>query len=245
MIDTHCHLLSGVDDGPSSDAESLRLARRLADEGVTTVVCTPHFSERFPTPRVVARDRHDRLRRELDAVGIELETILAAEVSVPVALETPLERLSGRAIAGRFVLVELVRNTPAQAALDVCERLAEAALVPVLAHPERCAAVQADPTVLDEARALGAWIQIVAPSLAGRWGSGVWRTGWALVSTGRADLLASDAHRVTASSPQLAAVAALVEERCGRSVREELTQGAPRRLLDGDRRANTSLRGRP
>lgn len=233
MIDTHCHLLAGVDDGPRSDAESLRLARRLAEEGVTTVVCTPHFSERFPTPRVVARDRLELLRRELDAVGIELETILAAEVSVPVALETPLERLAGRAIAGRFVLVELVSDTSLEAAFDVCDRLVGAALVPVFAHPERCIAVQTDQTVLDEARAVGALIQIVAPSLAGRWGGGVWRTGWALVASGRADLLASDAHRVSASSPQLAAVAALVEQRCGRSVREELTQLAPRRLLAG------------
>ena len=233
MIDTHCHLLADVDDGPRSDAESLRLARHLAEEGVTTAVCTPHFSERFPTPRVVAADRHERLRRELDAVGIELETRLAAEVSVPMALEAELERLEGRAMGGRFVLVELVRDTSALSALSVCARLLAAGLVPVFAHPERCAAVQADPGLLDGARDEGAWVQIVAPSLAGRWGSGVWATAWTLVESGRADLLASDAHRVTASSPQLAAVAALVEQRCGRARREELTETGPRRLLRG------------
>jgi protein-tyrosine phosphatase len=232
VIDTHCHLLAGVDDGPRSDAESLRLARHLAEDGVTTVVCTPHFSERFPTPRVVALDRHERLRRELDAVGIELETIVAAELSVATALETPVERLWARAIGGRFLLVELVRETSAVSALTVCARLFDFGLVPVIAHPERCRAVQANPALLDDAREEGAWMQVVAPSLAGGWGGGVWATAWALVESGRADLLASDAHRVSASSPSLAAVAALVEERCGRARREELTETAPRRLLN-------------
>ena len=233
MIDTHCHLLADVDDGPRSEAESLRLARRLAEEGVTTVVCTPHFSEQFPTPRIVAHDRHQRLRRELDAVGIELDTTVAAEVSVPIALETPPDRLRARTIGGRFLLVELVRETSAVSALTVCARLFDFGLVPVIAHPERCRAVQADPALLDEARREGAWVQVVAPSLAGGWGGGVWTTSWALVESGRADLLASDAHRASASSPQLAAVAALVEERCGRARREELTVTAPRRLLNG------------
>ena len=232
MIDTHCHLLAGVDDGPRTDAESLRLARRLVEDGVTTVVCTPHFSAQFPTPCVVALDRHARLRRELDALGVELETIVAAEVSVPAALETPADRLRRRAIGGRFLLVELVRETSALSALTVCARLFDFGLVPIIAHPERCRAVQADLTLLDEARREGAWVQVVAPSLAGSWGGGVWKTSWALVESGRADLLGSDAHRATASNPQLAAVAALVEERCGPARREEPTETAPRRLLD-------------
>jgi protein-tyrosine phosphatase len=232
VIDTHCHLLAGVDDGPRSDAESLRLARRLAEEGVTTVICTPHFSAQFPTPCVVALDRHERLRHELDAVGIELDTVVAAEVSVSAALETSDDRLRKRAIGGRFLLVELVRETSALSALTVCARLFDFGLVPIIAHPERCRAVQADLTLLDEARREGAWVQVVAPSLAGKWGGDVWTTSWTLVESGRADLLGSDAHRASTSNPQLASVAALVEERCGRARREELTETAPRRLLE-------------
>src|SRR5204862_3584538 len=100
LIDTHCHLLPRVDDGPRSDAESLGLARRLVEEGVTTVVCTAHFSDRFPTPSLVAHERHEELVRELTALGLELETAVAAEVSVPKALETSFERLEARAIGG-------------------------------------------------------------------------------------------------------------------------------------------------
>jgi hypothetical protein len=111
VIDTHCHLLAGVDDGPRTEPESLRLARRLVEEGVTTVLCTPHFSDQFATPVLVARERHGRLRAELGIVGIELETHLAAELSVSRALMTPPARLGARSFGGRYVLVELVRDT--------------------------------------------------------------------------------------------------------------------------------------
>jgi len=232
VIDTHCHLLPRIDDGPHTEGESLRLARRLRDEGVTTVVCTPHFSERWPTPSLLARERHQELRRALDIVAIELETMVAAEVSVGRALETPLARLRVRAIGGRFPLVELVRETPADAVRAVCDRLAGARLVPIFAHPERSRAVQLDPSLLDEARARGALVQVVAPSLAGRWGDDVWQTAWNLVESGRADLLASDAHHVSGSSPQLAAVSALVATRCGVERRKELTETGPQRLLE-------------
>ena len=234
MIDTHCHLLAGVDDGPRTDAESLRLARKLVAEGVTTVLCTPHFSDQFATPVLAARQSHDRLRREFGVVGIELETHLAAELSVPRALNTPPARLRVRSFGGSYLLVELVRNTPRAAVQEVCARLGSLGLVPVLGHPERCAAVQADPGLLDEAKAAGALVQVVAPSLSGRWGDDVWTAAWGLVETGVADLLASDAHRVSANSPQLAAVAELIERRCGVERRLELTELTPRRLLGGN-----------
>ena len=231
MIDTHCHLLPGVDDGPRTDAEALRLARRLVADGVTTVVCTPHFSDQFPTPVLLARKRHERLRAELGLVGIALETHLAAELSVVRALNTPPSRLKVRSFGAHYLLVELVRDTPRDAAHEVCARLGSIGLVPVLAHPERCAAVQADPGLLDEVKAAGALVQVVAPSLSGRFGNDVWTSAWHLVETGVADFLASDAHRVSANSPQLAAVADLVESRCGRERRLELTELAPRRLF--------------
>ena len=231
MIDTHCHLLPGIDDGSRSDAEALRLARRLVADGVTTVVCTPHFSERYPTPVVVAQERHERLRRELDLVGIPLLTELAAEFSAGRALETPVDRLRPRSIGGRYVLVELVADTSPGTALELCSRLLPAGFVPVLAHPERSSAVQADPSLLERAKSEGALVQVVAPSLSGRWGNDVWKTGWHLVESGLADLVASDAHGVAATSPQFAAVAALVETRCGIERRQELTELAPRRLL--------------
>jgi protein-tyrosine phosphatase len=233
VIDTHCHLLPGLDDGPASDLDAVSLARDLAREGVAIVVCTPHFSERYPTRWNASRLRLRRLRVELDSLKISLETVLAAELSATMALHAPAAQLVERAIGGRYLLVELIRQTPASAIEAIERRLSALGLTPVLAHPERCAAVQRRPDVLASARRRGALVQVVAPSLAGRWGEPVWKLAWELITSGHADLLASDSHR-PGNTDRFGAIVRLVASRCGAGVSEELTVGNPNRLLHGE-----------
>ena len=57
MIDTHCHLIPGVDDGPAEQTEALELAQVLIADGVSEVICTPHYSRLFTYPHEVAADR--------------------------------------------------------------------------------------------------------------------------------------------------------------------------------------------
>src|SRR5262249_58629237 len=95
------------------------------------------------------------------------------------------------------------------------------------AHPERCRAVRADPTVLDEARAAGSLVQVVSSCLIGRWGNDVVQAGWHLLDTGRADLLASDAHTATGPVPRLREVVELAGVRHGREALDELTVRMP------------------
>lgn len=101
----------------------------------------------------------------------------------------------------------------------------------VLAHPERCASVAMHPRLLDDARADGGLVQIVASSLTGRRGREVASAAWRLLEAGRADLLASDAHRARPEGPHLARAVSLVVNRLGPEIVRELTESAPARLL--------------
>lgn len=232
MIDTHCHLLPGLDDGPAAETDAIRLARVLSDEGVTRVLCTPHYSRRYPTAFAETRHRLERLRADLAAVGVALELDLAAEVSAELVLEMRGEELAARAIAGCFLLVELVSGLPRTLPPAVADRLAAEGLVPVFAHPERwLAGGRTD--LLDELRSQGAWLQIVAPSLVGSSSPEVWETAWELVTTGRADLVGSDAHRAGGRRVRLRGLADLLEARCGEERRDDLLEHAPARLLAG------------
>jgi protein-tyrosine phosphatase len=241
VIDTHCHLLFGLDDGPRSPAETLSLARQQVAVGVTHVVCTPHFSRTFPTPLEQARERLAATRELLIGAGIALELGLAAELSPGTSVSEPIQALTERAIAGRFALVEMEPDTPAAFAAAVTERLRAEGLGVVLAHPERSRGVQRTPEALDGARAAGALVQVVAPSLAGRWGGGVASTAWELLERARVDLIASDAHRAR-SQPSLPNARRLVLDRYGESEWRRLTTEAPAAITAGRRPdADTAL----
>ncbi len=42
MIDVHSHILPGVDDGAQSEADSIEMAKAAIEEGIDTIVATPH-----------------------------------------------------------------------------------------------------------------------------------------------------------------------------------------------------------
>lgn len=230
MIDTHCHLLPALDDGPPDVEGAVALARQLVEAGITAVLCTPHFSRRHPTTTAAARKRLVELRGELFERGVRLRLRLAAEVSPGFLASQPGDELRARSIGG-FLLVELEPATPVGFLETALERLADDGLRPVFAHPERCAATRRQPRLLEEARAEGALVQVVSSSLAGRFGGEVEGAAWRLLETGGVDLLASDAHRARSDGSHFEHAVSLVSERLGVEALRELTERGPARVL--------------
>jgi protein-tyrosine phosphatase len=233
MIDTHCHLLHGLDDGSATLADAVALARSFVEAGVEGVLCTPHYSRGFATVHAQALERAAELRSALAEAGIELPLAVAAEVTPERALDAPPAELLARSVAGGYLLVEMLPDTPTISVATVFRRLEGIGLRPIYAHPERCRALRRDPSALDPARRAGALVQVVAPSLLGRWGDEAAGTGWRLVEDGVADLVASDAHRLH-SRPSLSRAAELLHARVGERDTRRLTRDAPGALLYGE-----------
>jgi protein-tyrosine phosphatase len=234
LIDTHCHLLPNLDDGPQSRPEAVRMARRLADDGISVALCTPHYSRAYPTPLERARQELDLLRNALVHLNIPLTLHLAAEVSPLKLLEAPLDELASRSFGGRYLLVEIKHDTPSSFVGDALERLGPIGLIPIFAHPERSKQVGDDVHLLETAREAGALVQVVAPSIAGSWGTETRLRAWRLVAEGVADLVATDAHGAD-RAPLLRTIANYVEERVGSEQRQALFEENPARLLAGVR----------
>jgi protein-tyrosine phosphatase len=231
VIDTHCHLLPALDDGPKDRDGAVELARQLARAGVRFALCTPHYSSLFPTTTADARERLVALRDDLLAAEVPLRLALGAELGPATAVSAPAEELVTRSVGG-FLLVELQPDTPPPFLDTLLERLEEEGLRPIVAHPERCRATREQPRLLDEARSAGALVQVVAPSLTGRWGGDVATAAWRLLDRGQVDLLASDAHRARRGGTHLERAAALVADRFGEDVLHELTETNPARVVD-------------
>ena len=135
---------------------SLSLASVLRDQGVRTVLCTPHLSRRYPTRGDDAERAARALRAELTRRGIALDLQVAAELADEVAVRAPLEELRRRSVSGRYLLVEVQPATPAGFFALVTTRIGRAGLLPIFAHPERSRAVQRDVHALDDVFARGA-----------------------------------------------------------------------------------------
>lgn len=234
MIDTHCHLLPGLDDGPRRIEQSVALARELTGAGVRHVICTPHYSRRFPTDHDTATARLEELRQVLAAAGIPLELGLGAEIGSSAALEADMSELIRRALGPGHLLVEVDRGTPAGFLELLLERLRKFERRAVLAHPERCPALHSRPHLIDMARKRGTLVQIVAPSLVGRSGQRAAAAAWRLLESGRADILASDSHRTSGPGGGLALSLDLLRKRMGSELLYRLTEEGPSSVIDAE-----------
>lgn len=232
MIDLHCHLLPGIDDGPATIDDSLALARAASAAGITTALATPHVSPRYPNDVATIASLVYELNERLAAEQIALQVLPGAEIALTSAVEMPSERLAGLALGGGGWLLIEPPFTPAAGGIDalVLELVGRGARV-VLAHPERCPGFQRDRAVLRSLVRAGVLTSVTAGSLVGRFGAQVRRFSLELMSEGLVHNVASDAHDDVDRPPGIADHLA----RAGLQPLERwLTSQVPEAILAGD-----------
>jgi protein-tyrosine phosphatase len=199
LIDLHCHILPGIDDGPSTTADALELARRLAGDGVRAVAATPHLRDDHPGVRAnELGDRCEDLRGNLRAAAIDLDVISGAEVDLVRALEATDEelRLASFGQRGEDLLLEAPYGPLPTSFEEQIFRLGVRGYRILLAHPERNPSLQRDSARLAELVRRGVLLQVTLDSLVRRpTRSRARDLARSLVAEGTAHVLASDAHR--------------------------------------------------
>lgn len=222
FVDVHSHVVPSGDDGAQTLDEGLDLCREAARRGTTVLYGTPHV---FPETGLSdareerVRAAHAELAAAVRSLGLDLR--LGFELTPHVGL---LEEDLGRyALAGSrpdSVLVEFPFYDDLPVLHAVCEHAEACGLRPILAHPERSAAVHAHP---EGAYSYGErWpLQVNATSLLGRHGATAREIAWDLVCSGRAALIASDGHGGS-RPPALDEAFVAVSERVGESRASEL-----------------------
>lgn len=205
MIDLHCHILPGIDDGPPSLRATVELARAQVAAGVRQVVATPHVTWELPAndpPRI--REAVAEVNAVLEAEGIDLEVVAGGEIGLTRAAALDDDDLRALAMGeGPWILVEPPLQVASTGFDVVLHRLGARGHRVVLAHPERCPAFQREPKKLRECVAAGMLTSITAGSLVGRFGSTVQRFTRGLVAAGLVHNVASDAHDALRRPPGL------------------------------------------
>jgi protein-tyrosine phosphatase len=231
VIDLHCHVLPGIDDGPTTIEGSLELARAAAAAGIDTLVATPHVSRRYRNEAVEIARLVRELNERLAAEAIAVEIRGGAEVSIGRLQElAPAELPALRLGRGPWLLVEPSFTRPASGLETALADLQRAGNRVVLAHPERCMAFHRDPLLLESLVHAGVLTSITAGSLVGRFGDHVRRFALRLARDGLIHNVASDAHDHLSRPPGIADEL----QRVGLApLADWLTRAVPTAILDG------------
>jgi protein-tyrosine phosphatase len=196
VIDLHCHVLPGVDDGPETLADSLELCRAAVAAGTQTIVATPHVSWDWPgvTSQVIA-EGVARVNDALRAEGIDLEVRAGAEIAMTRASDLSDEELAALRLGGGPYLLVECPYSPASAGFDaILAGIADRGHQIVLAHPERCPAFQRSPARLHALVEAGMLTSLTAGAFTGRFGRDVGRFARQLLEGGFVHDIASDGH---------------------------------------------------
>jgi protein-tyrosine phosphatase len=231
VIDLHCHVLPGIDDGPKTIEESVALARAAAVAGTRVLVATPHVSWHYQNEAATIARLTGEVNERLSVEGIALEVLAGAEIAMTRMEEIEPSELERLSLGGSpWVLLE-PPFTPVATGLDgmVLALQGEGHRV-VIAHPERCPAFHRDPAMLESLVRAGALTSITAGSLVGRFGGEVRRFARRLVSDGLVHNVASDAHDTERRPPGIAAE--LAEAGLG-ELTDWLTSEVPAAVLSG------------
>ena len=206
MIDLHCHILPGLDDGPVNLDFSVAMARSAADAGIQVMVATPHIRSDYSVDPAALEDMVARLNEAIEVEDIQLRVLTGGEVSLLKAAELGDDVLRQVCLGSSdYVLLESPYRSSDIDIEGILREVQSRGFKPLLAHPERCPIFQRDPDRLKRLVNSGVLCSITAASMAGGFGSPVRRFTLELLHDGLVHDVASDAHDHLHRPPDLLA----------------------------------------
>jgi protein-tyrosine phosphatase len=232
VIDLHCHILPGIDDGVRTLDEALELAYAASRHGVEAIAATPHVRADYPTSPEQMERLVGVVRAELERREVPMRLLAGAEVDVAALWELQPEDLRRFTLAqtGRYLLIE----SPYRGwrALETAvPLLLRRGITPIVAHPERTAEVQDQPARVERLAEQGALVQVTVSSLEGRANRAAEAAARRLLDLGIVHCVASDSHGPHIRRGGLGGAAALIGDG---ALARYLTTDAPAAIAAGE-----------
>lgn len=138
MIDLHCHILPGVDDGSLDMTDSLGMGRQAANDGIEAICATPHIRHDHDVRIEEMAGRVEELNERLRAEGVPVTVLQGGEVAETAVEDLGEEELARVALgSGRWILLEPAPGPLSDTLLRRVAHLAERGHRTLVAHPER------------------------------------------------------------------------------------------------------------
>lgn len=200
MIDLHCHILHGIDDGAQTIEDSVKMAKHAVSEGIHTIVATPHHQN-----GQYINEKNEILQR------VEMLNTYLLQECIPITILPGQEsRIYGEIIkdyqngkiltlnqTDKYVFIELPSSQVPEFTRKLVYDIQSEGLIPIIVHPERNTRIIEDPGILYNLVNKGVLTQITASSLTGRFGKKIKRFSMDLVEANLTHMIASDAHNLS------------------------------------------------
>lgn len=233
MVDIHCHLLPGIDDGAKSWEISKEMCRIAADDGIRHIVCTPHANDEYRYNRA----QHQELLNQIqNLVGDTIDLSLGCDFHFSFEnIQALLQKPTDYCIAGSpYLLVEFSDFALAPNTEQSLHMLMERGIRPVITHPERNMILQRKPEMILNLAKMGCVIQITANSLTGAWGEGPKKTSTWLLNKNAVHVVSTDAHDTARRPPILSEARQVLRNEWGEDIADALVNRNPGAIIVGE-----------
>jgi protein-tyrosine phosphatase len=233
MVDIHCHILPGVDDGARDWEIAVEMCQMAAEDGIEHMVATPHANHQFDYERNNLRCMLDELRTR---VGATPELSLGCDFHLSYDnLESLAEDPGDYTIEKTpYLLVELSDYSVPPGIGREMEGLVRAGLRPIITHPERNPLLARNQDRVLEWVRIGCAVQVTASAVTGKWGRTPKKFAEWLIERGAAHVLATDSHDVGRRPPILSAARDVVSRKYGADVAKAMVDDNPRAVISGE-----------
>lgn len=236
MVDLHCHLLPGVDDGSKSMEISLRLAREATENGVTHALLTPHhMNGRYINHKQAVIRQTKEFQKQINAHNISLIVFPGQEVRINGQLLEALDKddILFADTAGKYMMLEFPDDDVPYYTNQMIFSLQQRGIIPVIVHPERNTKIMAKPDLIYQLLEKGCLSQITASSYVGTFGKKVEDFSRRLIEAGQGYVFASDAHDLPGRKYEMRQAFEKMQHEFGQEIVNQYQQNA-RSIINGE-----------
>ena len=233
MIDIHCHILPGIDDGSRDVEESMEMIREAYKAGFTNIISTSHYiEESYNVPKAKRQELIDMLNSKIEQEGMNIKIYNGAEAYITPNLVELIKAEELPTMNGtKYLLMELPMHNQILGLERVIQNIISQGITLIIAHPERYSYVQKNYKILNELADMGVLFQANYGSCIGEYGKEAEKTLKKLLKANRISFFGTDCHRAGSVYCQMPEVLKKLEKMIGKEKLEELTTINPQKLI--------------
>jgi protein-tyrosine phosphatase len=232
MVDIHCHILPGLDDGAESMEQAVEMAEMAIEDGITHVVGTPHANAEYRFDPAAIRQKRDELQKRL---GDRLTLATGCDFHLNFENLQDLRANPAKYTINQknYLLVEFADFSIPPGTDETLHQLLLLGVSPIITHPERNRLIRSKPEMLRQWLRQGCYVQITAQSLLGGFGESTRRQAEEWLEQDIVHFFASDAHNTTKRPLRLRKAFEATAEKCGEAVARALFYDNPLAAFEG------------